>query len=241
MSLDPDPLKFPRLFMRYKPNHFSGGAIHLQNMIEHPKVKKMDLSFLVTAAWGGDGVNKNWEETVSGFLKEHGAAYGVLNGYGLTETASAFCTKTHHTKGMVPFAKNNVRIVDLDTGEEVPYGREGEILLSGPTLMEGYYNNPGVTRETIFADNGVKWLRTGDIGYITEDGLFYITGRIKRILYAAGADNIPFRIYPMAIENVICSHSWIENCAVVGKPNGEKGYLPIAFIVLKKAAYIPNI
>ncbi len=236
LSPDPDPLKFPYLLMKYKPNHFSGGPMHLQNMMKHRKVKKMNLSFLVSAAWGGDGVNKKWEETVSAFLKKHGAAYGAMGGYGLTETASAFCIKTHHTEGMVPFAKNNVRIMDLDTGEEVSYGQEGEILLSGPTLMDGYYHNPGATKEAIFEDNGVKWLRTGDIGYITEDGIFNITGRIKRILYAAGADNIPSRIYPMAIEDVICSHLGIQNCVVVGKPNGKKGYLPIAFIVLKKGA-----
>lgn len=230
---DSDPIKFPKLFAKYRPNHFSGGILHIDNLIKNKKVNKMNLSFVKTAAYGGDGMNEIWEESVSGFLKSHGSKHGVLKGYGMTETASTVCTATHRSNEMIPMFLNNFKIVDTETGEELPYNQSGEILISGPSLMMQYFKNNKLTDETIFVEEDGRWIHTGDLGYITQNGELNLVGRIKRILWSVGEDNIPYRVYPMEVESVICRCEAVEKCAVVGLENGERGYLLVAFIVLK--------
>ena len=100
-------------------------------------------------------------------------------------------------------------------------------------VVREYYKNPEATREIIFEEKGTRWLRTGDLGHVTKDGYFRLTGRLKRILWSIGADKTPSRVYPMEIENVLSRHSAVDKCAVVGRLNGEKGYLVIAYVTLK--------
>ena len=183
--------------------------------------------------YGGDGMNKSWETDTFHFLKEHHAPYGLMNGYGMTEMAGPVCTSNHKFPVMLPFFCNNIKILDIDTGEELGYEQEGEICVSGPSMMMEYYKNPEATREIIFEENGTRWLRTGDLGHVTKEGYFRLTGRLKRILWSIGADKTPSRVYPMEIENVLSRHSAVDKCAVVGRLNGEKGYLVIAYVTLK--------
>lgn len=234
LSPDPAPQSFPKLFVKYKPNHFSGGPLHIDNLIQHLSAKRLNLSFLITAAYGGDSSGDEWERKASSFFRQNHAKYGLVNGYGMTEVAGAFCTTSHEIRHMIPFAKNNVKIIDIDTGKELSYGQEGEICISGPTMMKEYYKNEEETSDAIWVENGVRWLHTGDLGYITEEGYFVIRGRLKRIFYSVGSDTIINRVYPMKIESTICKCAYVDKCTVVGKPNGEKGYLPIAFIVLQE-------
>ncbi|MCH5340683.1 MAG: acyl--CoA ligase [Acetatifactor sp.] len=230
---DPSPQKFAKWIKKYKPNHFTGGASHIDYMTRNSKIKKMNLSFLKTIAYGGDTVNKDWETQINNFLFSRGAKYKLLNGYGMTETAGSFCTQTHKTDFMVPFAKNNIKIIDIDTKKELMYGQEGEICLSGPSLMLEYYQNPIETAETVWIeDDGVRWLHTGDLGYVTEEGHFIISGRIKRIYWTIGNDGIIYRVYPMQIEEVICTHDNVNKCVVVGKEQESGGYLSVAYIIL---------
>ena len=232
LSPDPSPSNFPDLFVRFKPHHFSGGPLHIDAMVKDKRIQRMDLSFVRTAAYGGDAMNEEWEFAVSHFLTDHHAPYGLITGYGMTEAAATLCTKTHRTDEMIPLVRNNVRICDLDTGEELPLGQEGEVFFSGPSLMTAYFRNPSETADTVCEENGTRWLRTGDLGYVSENGSFHITGRIKRIFWGVGADNVPYRVYPMETERVLCTHPSVKACAVVGLANGEKGYLPIAYVVL---------
>lgn len=97
--------------------------------------------------------------------------------------------------------------------------------------MFGYYNRPQETADVIWVENGIRWMHTGNLGHITEDGTLIISGRIKRILYSVGADQVPHRIYPMQIESVLSKHPSVKICSVVGRKDGERGYLPIAFVV----------
>jgi len=233
---DPSPEKLPGLLVKYRPNHFSGGPLHMNQMISDKKMQKSDLSHIITAAYGGDNMNEEWEDSVSRFLKEHGAHNGIMKGYGMTETASTFCTSTHRTRYMIPFAKNNIRIMDLDSGNELGYGQEGEICLAGPSLMDRYFKNVQNKDDPFETIDGVRWLHTGDLGYVTENGAFTISGRLKRILWALGADRIPQRVYPMAIEKILCENPAVIQCVVVGRKNGERGFLPIAYIVNEATA-----
>ena len=228
---DPTPAQFPAQFVRYRPNHFSGGPLHIEALMKSKKVQQMDLSFLRVAAYGGDAMNQEWEQAATRFLLAHNSPYGLLKGYGMTETAATLCFSTNRVPEMIPLPRNNIKVLDIDTGKELGYDQDGEICVTGPTLMRGYYKNEEATKEIIFEENGVRWLRTGDLGHITPEGYFHLTGRIKRIFWGVGPDNTPYRIYPMEIERVLCTCPEVKNCAVVGEPNGECGYLPIAYIV----------
>ena len=108
-------------------------------------------------------------------------------------------------------------------------------------VVREYYKNPEATREIIFEENGTRWLRTGDLGHVTKEGYFRLTGRLKRILWSIGADKTPSRVYPMEIENVLSRHSAVDKCAVVGRLNGEKGYLVIAYVTLKSKDMGDNV
>ena len=230
---NPAPEQFPQLFLKYKPNYLSGGPLHMEAMINNNQIQKMKLSFAKSVAYGGDGMSKEWEEKISHFLREHHAPYGVMKGYGMTEMAAPVCISGCLGNEMIPLFCNNVKILDIDTGEELGYNQEGEICVSGPTMMMEYYKDSEATREIIFEENDEKWLRTGDLGHITKEGYFRLTGRLKRILWAIGDDKTPLRVYPMEIEQVLSEHSCVDKCAVVGKRNGEKGYLVIAYVTLK--------
>ena len=207
--------------------------MHIEALMKNKKVQRTNLFYAKTIAYGGDGMNKSWETDMFHFLKEHHAPYGLMNGYGMTEMAGPVCTSNHKFHVMLLFFCNNIKILDIDTGEELGYDQEGEICVSGPSMMMEYYKNPEATREIIFEENGTRWLRTGDLGHVTKEGYFRLTGRLKRILWSIGVDKTPSRVYPMEIENVLSRHSAVDKCAVVGRLNGEKGYLVIAYVTLK--------
>ena len=241
--LSPDTAyeSFPKLLMKFKPQHFSGGALHIDYLMKDAQIAKSDLSFVLTASYGGDMTNPGWEADASAFLMTHGMKYGLLKGYGLTEMAGAFCASAHRTNGMVPFVRNNVMILDVDTQKELTYGQEGEICVSSPTMMKGYDQNEAATNEIIFEKNGQRWMHTDDLGYVTEEGFLVISGRLKRIFWAIGANKISYRVYPMAIEKVISSHAAVKQCAVVGKADGERGYLVVAYVVPHSNAEWPQV
>ena len=238
---NPAPEQLPQLFMKYKPNHLSGGPLHLEAMTKDKKIQKMNLSFAKTVAYGGDGMNQEWEDNMSCFLKGHGASYGLMKGYGMTEMAGPVCTSNHKIPAMIPFFCNNIKILDIDTGDELGYNQEGEVCVSGSTMMLEYDKDPETTGEIIFEENGARWLRTGDLGHVTEEGYFILTGRLKRILWSMGEDKTISRVYPMEIENVLCRHSGVDKCAVVGRINGKKGYLVIAYVTLKSEQIENNV
>lgn len=114
------------------------------------------------------------------------------------------------------------------------YEETGEICVSTHGMMLGYYHKEEASEEVVFEHEGVKWLRTGDLGATHSDGSFDIVGRIKRILWAKGADGIVYRIYPMKIEEVIMKHPFVDKCAVVGRKNKDNGFLPVAFVMLNQ-------
>ena len=238
---DPAPERLPKLFTKYRPNHLSGGPLHMEAMTKDKKIQRMNLSFAKTVAYGGDGMNQEWEDAMSKFLKSHQASYGLMKGYGMTEMAGPVCTSNHKFPVMLPSFSNSIKILDIDTGEELGYDQEGEICVSGPGMMMEYYKNPEATREIIFEENGTRWLRTGDLGHVTKKGYFRLTGRLKRILWSIGADKTPSRVYPMEIENVLSRHPAVDKCAVVGRINGQKGYLVIAYVTLKSKDTGDNI
>lgn len=115
------------------------------------------------------------------------------------------------------------KVVSMETGKTVGAGKVGEICFAGDQVMLGYYKNPKSTAETIDEQN---WLHTGDLGYFTEEGGLYITGRIKEIIRYKG-----FQVAPSEIEALLLTHSSVKDVAVLGKPDEVCGELPMAVVV----------
>lgn len=145
----------------------------------------------------------------------------------------SFDEDNHHAVGSVgiPLPFNDVKIVDPDTGISLQYGAIGEIWISGPSVMKGYWHHAEETKQVISMEDGKRWMHTGDLGYVTKEGFVYISGRIKRIYFSIGENKIPSRVYPAEIENVINKHPAVTDCAVIGIPHETKAYVGCAYVV----------
>ena len=234
-----EPKNFPKLFKKYKPNHFSAGADHLRYLAESPLIKNMDLSFLCTAAMGGDTLNAKTEEEVNNFLKAHGCKYEIVKGYGMTELGATCCTtfqgaNAYESVG-IPLVTNTIAIRDIDSGKELKYGQIGEIWVSSPSIMLGYLNSPESTNQVISKDkDGIRWIRTGDMGYVDENGLLFHKGRIRRI-YLTEVAGAPAKIFPVFVEQILKELPEIYDCTVVARYiKGTTYYEPVAYIIPSK-------
>lgn len=231
-----DPKGFPKKLKKYKPNHFAAGCDHLQSLLKDAATNKLNMSFLLTPAMGGDSLNEEIEKKVNLFLNEHHCKYEVVKGYGMTEMSTTICTSSVKANAIgsvgIPMYFNNIKIIDLTTGKEVQYNEMGEILVSGPTMMKGYLGKELETQSIMSVDdNGIRWIRTGDIGYMNEDGLLFHKGRIKRI-YVTLFNGQPMKVFPAFIEEAFSVDKNVIECAVVGrKMQGSTYYESIAFIV----------
>ena len=122
------------------------------------------------------------------------------------------------------------KIVKTGTEKEVPINTDGEICISGPTVMKRYLDDDTETQKTLKRhSDGKIWLHTGDLGYMNEEGLVFFKSRLKRMIISSG-----YNIYPQYIEKVLLTHPAIDNCAVIGIPHDYKKEVPKAFIVLRK-------
>ena len=117
------------------------------------------------------------------------------------------------------------KIIDTETGAELGYNERGEVLIYGPHVMAGYLNNAEATAHTIDDDG---WFHSGDIGYVDEDGFFYIVDRVKELIKYKG-----YQVAPAELEALLLSHESIADAAVIPSPNEEAGEVPKAFVVLK--------
>jgi long-chain acyl-CoA synthetase len=163
----------------------------------------------------------------------------VREGYGTTETVTACClTPPHmHKEGSIgiPFPDTYIKIVKPGTEEELPYGQEGEILLSGPTVMKEYMHHPQETAETLRGHaDGLVWVHTGDLGIMDEEGFVYFKGRAKRMIVSSG-----YNIYPAQLENILDAHELVQMSCIIGVPDDYKMQKVKAFVKLVPEAQ-PN-
>ena len=229
-----EPAKFAKMIRNMKPNHMAGVPSHWGNVIESNVLRGVDLSYLITPAVGGDGMNLQLEQRANQFLDEHKAPNHIIKGYGITEECSlaAACVNEINAEGSVgiPLPQNIISVFDQETGEELQYEQHGEICISGPTTMLGYFRNPEATEEIIHIhEDGRRWIHTGDLGYMTEDGMLYIDGRIKRMIIRHDG----FKVFPSMIEKTISTHPAVIDCCVVGAEDKafSQGQVPVAFVV----------
>ncbi len=185
---------------------------------------KPHLASIEVAISGGaplsDEVRAAWAKVSPSLLAE---------GYGLTEASPVVCCAALRVPSKPrsigqPIPATDVRFVDIDSGEVLPYGERGELQVKGPQVMLGYYENPDATRSA-FADG---WLRTGDVGIMDEDGYVFIVDRIKDLIICSG-----FNVYPRNVEDALLQHPAVEEVSVIGVPDEYRGEAPVAFVKLK--------
>ena len=135
----------------------------------------------------------------------------------------------------VPLSDTEHKVIYPQTLRELPVGEVGELVVKGPQVMNGYWNRPVETEEAFVGINGEKWLRTGDIARIYEEGYEYIIDRLKETIKYKG-----FSVSPNEIEKLLFTHPNVADCAVVGKPNSYAGEIPKAFVVRKFGARVTS-
>ena len=233
-----EPDKIDELIAMYQPNNFTGVPIHYESIIKSNKLDGIDFSKWVLPGVGGDTMDIELEKEANDFLKRHNSKTDVIKGYGLTEVCAAACVTFGNANELgsvgIPFMRNNISIFDTSGDEirELGYNERGEICISSPSRMLEYYNNKEETSNVLKRhSDGNLWMHSGDVGYMTEDGLIYIDGRTKRIIVRYDG----FKIYPFGIEKLINSLDEVEACKVVAIPdiNHVQGNLPQANIILK--------
>ncbi len=220
---------------KYKPEHTLMVPAHYETLMQSKEMKNgFDLSFFETAGTGGDTMNLGTETRLNNFLKEHGAKLPLSQGYGMSEVSSAascFCNGNFKSLSVgYPLLDTTISIFEPGTTNELTYGEEGEICITGPTNMIGYLNNPEETAEVMIEHpDGQVWIHSGDLGYMDEDGFLFIKGRIKRMVTLFNGH----KVFPPQIETEISKHGDISSVAVVGVKDFDhaQGEWPVAFAV----------
>lgn len=209
--------------------HVMHGVPTLYNMINnHPKARQFNLSSLAFCISGAAPlpveVAKKFEELTGAVLRE---------GYGLTETAVVTHVNPLYGKAKagsigLPIPSTYAAIADPDKPELLPPNQVGEIVISGPQVFKGYHNRPEENALAFFECCGLRWFRTGDMGYMDEEGYFYVVDRKKDMIKYKG-----YSVFSREIEEVLYQHPCVKEAAVIGVPHPEAGEIPKAFIVLK--------
>ncbi len=219
------------ILKKQKPNLIPGVPTLFEALLRADSLEGVDLSFLKGIFSGGDSLPPELKKKVDAFLKEHNCSEQIREGYGTTEcvTASCLTPKDYARSGSigVPFPDTFYKIVTPGTTEEAAANIEGEICVSGPTVMMGYMDNPEETANTLRRHgDGRIWLHTGDLGYMDADGFIYFRLRIKRMLVSSG-----YNVYPSQLENIIDAHEKVLLSCVIGIKDAYRGQKIKAYIV----------
>ncbi len=225
--------QFASILKKHKPTMIFGVPTLYEALIKAKGTDKIDYSFLKYAVSGGDTLPEKLENSVNEFLASHNSNIKICEGYGMTEGLAALCLSVgenykSRTIGK-PLIGTEMCIVEPGTTNVLPAGEDGELCVSGPTVMIGYRNNPEETKNALRVhDDGKTWLHTGDMAAIDEDGFVHYKLRIKRMMITSG-----FNVYPTQIEGVVEELDFVEKCVVVSVPHQYKKEVAKAYIVLK--------
>jgi len=221
------------LLRKKKPNFIAGVPTLYEALLRTEGLEQTDLSCLLGVFSGGDSLSAELKAKADRFLRAHNANVQIREGYGTTEcvTASCLTPAQYHREGSIgiPFPDTQYCIVRVGTDEPVPCGEQGEICISGPSVMIGYLDNEEETLQTLHVHaDGKTWLHTGDLGTMDEDGFVYFKQRIKRMIITSG-----FNVYPSQIENIIDRHEDVLYSCVIGVKDDYKMQRVKAFVVLR--------
>ncbi|WP_419340762.1 long-chain fatty acid--CoA ligase [Achromobacter sp. PD1] len=219
-----------RLMARHRVSVWAAPPAMVVDFFAQPGIQKLDLSSLAQLCGGGAPM----PEAVASML---GSRYGITynEAYGLTETASFLhCNPLDRNKRQcigVPTFGVDTRIVDPATLAELPQGETGELVTRGAQVMLGYWNNPQADDEAFFMLDGQRYFRTGDLGRVDEEGYFYVTDRLKRMINVSG-----YKVWPAEVENTLYGHPAVHEACVIGVPDASRGETVKALLVLRDEA-----
>lgn len=211
---------------KQRPTLFPGAPTLYIGLLNHPKLHKYDLTSIKACISGSAplpvDVQQKFEAATGGKLVE---------GYGLTETSPVTHANNIWERRVngsigIPWPDTDAKIVRVGDHRELGFGEIGELIVKGPQVMKGYWHRKEDTQAT-FTEDG--WLLTGDLGYMNEEGYFFIVDRKKDMIIAGG-----FNIYPREVEEVLYEHEAVQECVVIGVPDSYRGETVKAFIVLKE-------
>jgi fatty-acyl-CoA synthase len=212
---------------RARVTNWSAITTMLVDFLSNPALRKYDLSSLLVLGGGGASMP---EAVARELEKVFGLPY--VEGYGLSETmAPTHINPPHRPKrqcGGIPFYNTDARVVDLNDFHELPPHQVGEIIVNGPQVFRGYWKQPEATAQAFLEHDGKRFFRTGDLGYYDEEGYFFITDRLKRMINCAG-----FKVWPAEVEAMLYAHPAIQEACVIGARDAYRGETVKAVIVLK--------
>ena len=216
-----------RLISRWRVTSWANIPTMVIDLLASPHFDKYDLTSLKTISGGGAAMPAAVAQRL---LDTYGLAY--CEGYGLTETAApSHQNPVDHPKQQclgIPFVSTDARVVDPETLQEVGVGEQGEIVIHGPQVFQGYWKRPDATEAAFFELDGKRFFRSGDLGRVDEDGYFFITDRLKRMINASG-----FKVWPAEVEALMYRHPAIAEACVIATQDDYRGESVKAVVVLR--------
>ncbi len=216
-----------RLISQWKITHWTNIPTMVIDLLGSPNMDKYDLSSLVNIGGGGAAMP---EAVAQRLLDQFGLKY--IEGYGLTETAAPSHTNPSDAPKKqclgIPFMSVDSRVVDPETLVELPQGESGEIVISGPQVFKGYWKRPDATASAFFERDGKSFFRSGDMGRIDEEGYFFMTDRLKRMINASG-----FKVWPAEVEALMFKHPAIQEACIISTKDAYRGESVKAVVVLR--------
>lgn len=230
---------YAKLIYKKRCNFIAGVPTLYEALTRLDSMNGKDLSCLKGVFSGGDSLSIELKKKFDKFLLDHKATIQIREGYGTTECVTASCltpiTEAKEGSIGIPFPDTYYKIVEAGTLNELPYGSEGEIVLTGPTVMKEYTNNEEETKATLEIDSlGNSWIHTGDLGIMDNDGFIYFKGRIKRMIISSG-----YNVYPAQIENIVEKYEAVQMSCAIGVPDSYKMQKVKVFVTLKQG-YTPS-
>jgi fatty-acyl-CoA synthase len=219
-----------QLIARHRITHWTCIPTMIIDLFASPNYASFDLSSLRYLSGGGAAMPQAVAERLQ---REFGLTFA--EGYGLTETAApSHANPPERAKlqclGMPTFG-TDAWVVDPTSLDDLPVGEVGEIVVSGPMVFDGYWKHPDATGAAFFERGGRRWFRTGDLGRMDEEGYFFITDRLKRMINASG-----YKVWPSEVELLLYRHPAVAEACIIGTHDAYRGETVKAFIVLRPAA-----
>ncbi len=219
-----------RLISRWKVTHWVNIPTMIIDLLASPNFASYDLSSLLSIGGGGAAMP---QAVAQRLFEQYGLRYA--EGYGLTETAAPSHNNPPDNPKQqclgIPFLSTDARIVDPLTLQELPAGEAGEIVIHGPEVFRGYWKRPEATEAAFIELDGKRFFRTGDLGRVDEDGYFFITDRLKRMINASG-----YKVWPAEVEALMFRHPAIAEACVIGTQDAYRGESVKAVVVLRAEA-----
>ena len=216
-----------RLISKWQVTHWTNIPTMVIDLLGSPNFDKFNLKSLVHIGGGGAAMP---QAVAQRLLDLYGLSYS--EGYGLTETAAPSHNNPPDNPKQqclgIPFMSVDARVVDPETLEEVQPGQSGEIVMHGPQIFNGYWKRADATEAAFFEMDGKRFFRSGDLGRVDEDGYFFITDRLKRMINASG-----FKVWPAEVEALMFKHPAIQEACIISTRDAYRGETVKAVVVLR--------